>query len=585
MAENLRITCFGCGTEIVEATGYCPVCKVLLTICEREDCGQAYPSNESACPRCGETNLFGMPFEEEAPPLDRTTILGSGNESDDPSQRPWIDNHQEPANDWEQEFAEAFGAQEVDPPKPLHQTPVPERFQEPSASLESPEHFGSLEKLVDPLVPKGLEGLGGLPLPFDGAQGAWPMIGDPADPSLPIILEVLDGGGHRCEQKGLVQFRVRGVRISEDVQIRLQADSELFPSSVQQSSWLSAGHEHVWDALKFVPKVSGKDEIRLTLTLETAQGVPVGRWSASWIVKVAESATNSNHNNTPMNAGGDIIIMGGSPALPDLAMPEIPNLFGLGSDDWQPLTLRADRALESRLARTRPTISQGIPSEFQSWPSWPSNRQAIAAVHLKDLTSGVLQTFAVVIGSTAKMGRGGVEDVAWWLRPEPYDALQHGRLSRRHLSLELRSGRVWAIDDSGNGSLLNNSPMERRIPALLADGDVLDPARVVPMVVRLTGDGRSVRAVQLERTDGLAGRLGYVLMGTERPIFHVVLPDASIWMAWGADQGRALKVVLGPSGPSLNAPPGRFERLGDRFEITWNPLKSPAEQQQLLVTA
>ena len=96
--------------------------------------------------------------------------------------------------------------------------------------------------------------------------------------------------------------------------------------------------------------------------------------------------------------------------------------------------------------------------------------RAQGAVQPRDEHTGLAQTVAVICGTSASLGRGGDPAVAWWLQPSPFDAQQTGRLSRRHLSLELRSGRAWATDGSTNGTWLNDERLTEVAAALVGAG-------------------------------------------------------------------------------------------------------------------
>lgn len=144
------------------------------------------------------------------------------------------------------------------------------------------------------------------------------------------------------------------------------------------------------------------------------------------------------------------------------------------------MELQPDHAFNRRLAAACPEPIGMIVPAYVSEHGWPVGARAQAAVWVYDQHTGLRHAISAVCGPTASLGRGGDPAVAWWLRPSPYDAHQHGRLSRCHAALELRDDRAWIADRSTNGTWLNGERLSKATPFLLAHEDRLEPAQVVP---------------------------------------------------------------------------------------------------------
>jgi hypothetical protein len=206
-----------------------------------------------------------------------------------------------------------------------------------------------------------------------------------------------------------------------------------------------------------------------------------------------------------------------------------------------------------------------------------------------DRRTGSAHVLAVRVGTKASLGRGGDPAVTWWLEPDPYDSHQHSRLSRQHVFLELREGRAWAWDQSTNGTWLNNETLAKAPGAMLADDDMLEPARVMTLGVRLFGDTTGVHSVCLERRDALAGRLAYLLADGRHPSLVRLGADPSpaAWVAWlDAGDGTPQLAFYAGQDAGWNKIAANEERLvANRYRVSWQAIATPMEQCDYLENA
>jgi hypothetical protein len=207
-------------------------------------------------------------------------------------------------------------------------------------------------------------------------------------------------------------------------------------------------------------------------------------------------------------------------------------------------------------------------------------------IHLRDEASRRQWAVAAVCGTAASLGRGGDAGVDWWLQPAPYDATQHRRLSRLHTLLQLRDGRAWATDRSTNGTLLNDQPLAKDQPEQLAQGDQLNPARVVPFRVTLQAVQGRVCAVWLERRDSLAAQLSYVLTDGQTPVrLSLASEDLTpLWVAWTASPAAlpVLAILYGDQGSWTFVESDREQPFAGRFRVRWQALAQAQPQEYAL---
>jgi hypothetical protein len=412
---------------------------------------------------------------------------------------------------------------------------------------------------------------GGLPvfgaLESGAAGTAWPS---------PVGIDVRLSKKYKRQQQGLLHLRLQGGRLTSDSVVELRAESAAFAAPLVQCVSLEAGEIHELDALRFVPRLAGAEQIRFAVTVKTSTKTPLGRWLGSVETLVEDDEKKK------VEAGRDVIIVGGE--LPARDVPDFENLLGAAGSGWQSLSLVPDRNYNRRLRNACPEMLDPAPP---AWTSvWPPGGTAAGAMYIRDRQTGAACAVGVVCGTSASLGRGGDPAVAWWLQPAPYDAYQHGRLSRRHALLTLHDGRAWVTDGSTNGTWLNG---ERLAPAeicLLASGDRLEPARVVPLEVTLLALRGAVHAVWLSRIDALGEQLRYLLADCQAPV-GVTLPgrrEPSLWLAWRrAPAGGAEALASIGQEATFQSLGARQDRvLGDRYCLRWQPFSAPLEQPDYL---
>ncbi|NLF69064.1 MAG: FHA domain-containing protein [Candidatus Anammoximicrobium sp.] len=594
--------CFACESPIPDGVSQCPVCGLQLAVCRNPDCGQCYPAEASFCPFCGESVQDAAPAPVEPAAVEGPTGTGVVG-----SPVPFVaENGPSP---------EVFDPATGSPPgaEPAGKPASPGTFDQMLALFQEGEDAGpgpaAASAAADPYAPPAAASekatlVGGLPaaFPADPSPGV-PMIGLPgtgvadrglaamAMPGLglpglgvptaamstaPVTLEVETSDKYRRHQQGLLRLRVRGDGLSSDALVDVGISSALFSGPTDFHVRLGFSQTHEFDALRFVPHVAGAEHVRISLTLKTPASVPLGRWSAAWLMQIEDVEKQEIH------AGGDVFIVGGVPA----ASPSL-GLDGFGAmGGWQPLPLQADPHFNRRLTNACPEAALGTPPPLDPGSVWPAGARAQAAVCVDDLQTGLSQALAVVCGNSANLGRGGDPAVSWWLQPSPFDAHQHGRLSRRHVSLELRDGRAWGSDWSTNGTWLNGERVAKSELQLLADEDRLEPAQVVPFHVTLLAREGQVHAIWLRRQDALREQLSYLLTDGQTPL-PVLVPGQSApvaWLAWRRtpNQGPELMACAAEAGRWEPLGPQQQRVLADRYRLSWQLLLAPVDQATYL---
>jgi hypothetical protein len=291
-----------------------------------------------------------------------------------------------------------------------------------------------------------------------------------------------------------------------------------------------------------------------------------------------------------VRAGGDVIVVGG---LTTSAAPDLGQAFRTAS--WHDVELRADTAFANRLARLCPRPSHTPPPP----PEGLCDLTAFhGVIHLLDRQTQRRHVIVVsACDSAAALGRGGNPAVAWWIKPLRFDEQQYKRLSGNHALIELRDGRAWVTDHSTNGTWLEGERLTRGEPHLLADGDHLEPARVLRLTAALgaAADGSEVRAVWLLREDAVYNGLSYLLVGDGAPVHPPAAAAARhlppLWFAWVG----ATKTAANTNGPQIDdsryprlavraghawtvIEPGASETTVGRFGVRWEALNQPVGQ-------
>jgi hypothetical protein len=134
--------------------------------------------------------------------------------------------------------------------------------------------------------------------------------------------------------------------------------------------------------------------------------------------------------------------------------------------------------------------------------------------------------------------------------------------------------------------MLNRHKVDKTTPELLAQGDHVDLAGVVTMTAAELGAQRNgVHAVWLDRSDGLAGQLRYLLTDGTAPVAVCNGPGTPpmLWIAWlrGNDAAPALAVCAPPE-RWFGIPPAKTATLGS-YRIRWLPFDAACEQDHYLL--
>jgi hypothetical protein len=211
-----------------------------------------------------------------------------------------------------------------------------------------------------------------------------------------------------------------------------------------------------------------------------------------------------------------------------------------------------------------------------------------ALVRVRDAAAGREHLLAVQLGRWCSLGRGGEQAPTWRVRPAPYDYDCHAMLSGEHLGVQLRDRHAWVVDRGRNGSWLNGERLGGRRPELLGDGDELALLRhrVVALRVRLAGEpGDGVHTVILQRADGLADRLSYVLSAGRLPAPALLPGDErpALWLLWRHPDGPGAAPVLWVDAgeAAVPLPEGRAAAPGGRYSVSWKRWPAPRDDRQL----
>jgi len=404
------------------------------------------------------------------------------------------------------------------------------------------------------------------------------------DLGAPISLEIEMGQAPQRGQQGLLRLRASGTDLSEEAILELSARTSFWPVPKEFSIRIAPGETHEFPGLEFLSRIAGSHEIRFLVTLKSVRNVPFGRWTVSQVLTIEDTQKSAA---APLNSnGGDIFVFGGlGTPNPLLGLQGLPRLPGIGTT-WQALVLRPDRTFQDWLARTCPEPVSGCPSVPPAEQPWTHGATAHARIELRDQQTGRTRVVAVVCGQVASLGRGGNSGVAWWLQPEPYTEQQHRRLSREHTIITLRDGRAWVADQGTNGTWLNSQPLKRGKAELLASGDQLDLAGVVKLSIALVANQGRVHVVWVERSDGLAGRLSYMLTNGLAPVLVAddIAGPPALWLAWRRGRSHGLELAIFPTDGSawLTVEPGQERPINPWYRLRWQLLATPQEQDLYL---
>lgn len=127
--------------------------------------------------------------------------------------------------------------------------------------------------------------------------------------------------------------------------VELRAESAFFSEPNCQVVYLEPGEIRELDALRFVPKIAGAEQIRFSVTVKTPAKTPRGRLLGAVVTSV-------EGEEKKVEAGRDVIIVGG--AIPGAELPEFDDVLGVGNSGWQSLDLHLDGNFNRRLLQACP---------------------------------------------------------------------------------------------------------------------------------------------------------------------------------------------------------------------------------------
>lgn len=587
--------CMMCGSELPAGATQCPACGEALLCCSSSGCGQSYPASAAFCPTCGEANptkAASAPHasrmtEDQADAVPAPAPVPA-NPADAASQSPPIDamNGLSPLTPLTPLTPMAGVAPAIDfgrGPAPKLPT-LPGFAGAASADMQLPTAMRApTPTIISPVAA----------MPLSAAPLSIPSLGfgnGNGEGLAPILAESDVGQRHRCGRQSLLRVRLRGETLPADVEVDVVIESRLLGAPTRHTLRLAPGDSDELPGVPLLPRVGGQDQVRLTLTARLESGLPLGRWVGGWMLNVEQE-----ERAKPITAGGDVIIMGGNgPGVADMlgGANLLPGSGGGSTEVWQVLTLKPDRDFRRRLDATRPPparIAPDAPAAYAA-ASMPPQHVALCVSDPRQPSAPPVVLLLASGTGSATMGRGGLAEVPWWVRPLPHDDVKHGRLSRRHASIELHDGRAWLQDLSTNGTLLNNNPAsrgdERR--EILANGDVISPGGVLPMRVTLdsaTADA-GVATVTLWRQDGLAGRMAYVLTAAAPVVPLRTSPRATaatLWCAWvDTDQGTCLALTPADRVDWTLCTEDQPAYVGG-VDVRWRRVDAPADHETFLV--
>ncbi|MEZ6131531.1 MAG: FHA domain-containing protein [Planctomycetaceae bacterium] len=432
----------------------------------------------------------------------------------------------------------------------------------PSADLSPP-----ITSRHDTLPPPGASaGLSGFPLPAAQSLPSAPVF---AVPDMRAVSATGRAGTVRLEQRGGTSLKVnhkavvalRLMTMSRAVKYRLSLQSDLLEESmIFCGSCPDPGVYNV-GSLRFVPVVAGAEEIRVQLVILNDNDIPIDCLTGSFVVQVESDQSHSIH------AGGDVIVMGGRPG------GLLPNIGSVPTDVWNDVELVADASWGARTARLKPQPPEDQPTELRIAADF---RAATGAMYV-GRADGSFRCYAVSAGLRASIGRGGADDVCWWIRPVPDRDGRFSRISRRHVSIELRDQYAWLTDHSANGTLLNGVKLATDEATVLADGDTVDVADAIRFSLHLFTGSSGVSAVELVRNDSLSDQLRLLLVKPGCP-HRISWGNESFWVAWSKNE--CLQLNRGGDAWD-NLKTGDEQQVNDSATLSWHQVMAAIDQDQL----
>ena len=475
--------CLVCGNEVT-GCGDCPGCGTNLVRCDERGCLSYVPAEAAFCPRCGAAcrKRIDGDVQTVRDAIDTEGTLDLGGAFDVPD---GVTLATRSASGGEEYPDDPVDGQS------LTKSPVfgelLEFLQDSKEALHRELNGALSEESFIRVAP------GDLPTP--PAVGRKESFSD-----VPLSVEVLQPDSYRVGHQGILRLKISAGWMSEERDVQVAFESSLLEEGRVFSVRLRSRESHEFPPLRFVPDVAGMYELELTVTVTSVDGVPQGRWVGCETLRAVREETDTLGS---IQASGDVIIMG-RPVHRELASDT-----GGAQQGWSTFRLRPDSQFQRRLAASCPAGVQGIPTYSQQTASSRLRFEGVLICYDQQSSEGAAT--CVICGSQASAGRGGLDSVSWWIAPTPYDEHQHSRLSRQHVSFELRNARAWATNSSVNGLALNGDDVPKNDSMLLADADEIDLARVASVRVRLFAVDSRVYAVRLDRCDALRDRVGYML--------------------------------------------------------------------------
>ncbi|MCA9060430.1 MAG: FHA domain-containing protein [Planctomycetaceae bacterium] len=394
-------------------------------------------------------------------------------------------------------------------------------------------------------------------LPF--SLPGFPVSGQ--SPVTSAVVEYQTGDTLRVGRKGVISFRISVDTNAAEFELRVFCD--LLSEETVLRGICSTGSRIDAGSIRFIPQSAGDEEIRLELTTRRKGGIPNSRHNARIVLPI-ESAEDSS-----IRAGGDVIVIGGN--RPGSA-PRI-DLSGTGGRSWLELETSADPSFQAWLESMIPPTPEKQPACFRL-----DHRVApfTGAVY-SGREDGACHCTIVTCGPMASIGRGGAEEVCWWIRPWPENASGFSRISRHHVTLEIRETVAWVTDLSANGTSLNRQRIPKGVATVIVDGDLLSLAEVMSFRVHLTTSDRRVTGIALERLDGLRETMSLLLL-LPGSVHSLKNDDCSIWVAWTENSQMRLKHN---QSPWENAVSGSELDFPDGSTVAWHLMDGAVDQDQL----
>jgi hypothetical protein len=365
----------------------------------------------------------------------------------------------------------------------------------------------------------------------------------------------LNFGEPRRHQKG--QMRVRVTLDARLIHCVLQVDVAARGAMTAASSELVVRDgEEEFPPLELFPELAGQHRADVQLRLLDPMRRPVAQWSGREFFDVAD--VRQRQGNVNINLA-EANVFGGVDVESMLKTQEAERASWTRTDEeWHDLAMRFDTSFGARVKRSLP------PAPWDQPPVSVDSAIDIAGqspVHARFVVihprSG-REMIYLDAGEEITAGRDRHPDlgVSWPLRLLVPADKDPKHVSNRHFSLQLRHDRAWVIDHSSCGLWLNDRPLRRDDPMVLADGDLLQARHrdagvklSHAMKVRVLGNSDTVSAVALrverDLALGAAPSILFILAGGEAvnvaPLFQ---SEKSLWIATTGTQDGVVPLVM-----------------------------------------